>query len=112
MSQHPLIELANDREVRQSKGFREAAERLTGEGLAEMYQQEVANAPKRHDSGKKYLGVKTGRIPSGPQSGKDDRHLAMAIKAWAVSNEDSIESHTGDRIEIIGHIQSTQQSMF
>ena len=42
-----MIELANDREVRQSKGFREAAACLTGEALAEMYQQEVANAPKR-----------------------------------------------------------------
>lgn len=79
MSQHPLIELANDREVRQSKGFREAAERLTGEGLAEMYQQEVANAPKRYDSDKKFLVSQKGVAPRGGKSGKPHEHLAIAL---------------------------------
>jgi hypothetical protein len=74
-----LIELANDREVRQSKGFREAAQHLTGEGLAEMYQQEVANAPKRYDSDKKFLVGQKGAAPRGGKSGKPHEHLSIAL---------------------------------
>ena len=55
MQLHPLIELSNDREVRQAKGFKEAAAGLTGEKLAGMYETEVANAPRRSEAGKKYL---------------------------------------------------------
>jgi hypothetical protein len=79
VSQHPLIELANEREVRQSKGFREAAERLTGEALAEMYQQEVANAPKRYEADKKFLLGQKGVAPRGAKSGKPHEHLSMAF---------------------------------
>jgi hypothetical protein len=79
VSQHPLIELANDREVRQSKGFREAAARLTGESLAEMYQQEVANAPKRYDAGKKFLAGQKGTVPRGGATGKLHEHLSVAL---------------------------------
>jgi hypothetical protein len=79
VGQHPLIELANDREVRQSKGFREAAARLTGEALAEMYQQEVANAPKRYDSDKKFLVGQKGTAPRGGKAGKPQEHLSMAL---------------------------------
>ena len=39
---HPLIERSQLREVRQAKGFREAAAALTGEGLAAEYKQEQA----------------------------------------------------------------------
>jgi hypothetical protein len=79
VGQHPLIELANDREVRQSKGFREAAASLTGEGLAEMYQQEVANAPKRYDADKKFLVSQKGAVPRGVKSGKPHEHLSIAL---------------------------------
>lgn len=79
MSQHPLIDLANDREVRQSKGFREAAARLTGESLAEMYQQEVANAPKRYEADKKFLAGQKGNAPRGGRSGKPHEHLSIAL---------------------------------
>jgi hypothetical protein len=79
VSQHPLIEVANDREVRQSKGFREAAARLTGEALAEMYQQEVANAPKRYDAEKKFLVGQKGTAPRGGKSGKPHEHLSIAL---------------------------------
>jgi len=79
VSQHPLIELANEREVRQSKGFRVAAESLTGDGLAEMYQQEVANAPKRYDADKKFLVGQKGVAPRGGKSGKPHEHLAIAL---------------------------------
>jgi len=79
VSQHPLIDLANDREVRQSKGFREAAARLTGESLAEMYQQEVANAPKRYEADKKFLAGQKGNAPRGGRSGKPHEHLSIAL---------------------------------
>jgi len=79
VGQHPLIELANDREVRQSKGFREVATRLTGEALAEMYQQEVANAPKRYSSGKKFLVGQKGVVPRGGKAGRPHEHLSMAL---------------------------------
>ena len=45
MSQHPLIELANDREVRQSKGFREAAARITGTVVNTAARPPAANGP-------------------------------------------------------------------
>ena len=40
MSLHPLITLVNDRDVKQAKGFRLAAERLTGASLEADYQTE------------------------------------------------------------------------
>jgi hypothetical protein len=79
VGQHPLIELANDREVRQSRSFRETAASLTGEALAEMYQQEVANAPKRYDADKKFLVGQKGVVARGGKSGKPHEHLAMAL---------------------------------
>jgi hypothetical protein len=105
---HPLIELTNDREVKQAKGFKAVAGELNGEILEAKYQQEVANAPKRHDASKKYLGVKTGRVPTGRQTGKDDRHLAMAIASWAEANDGAIELHTGDRLEIVDCLVPTR----
>ena len=47
VSLHPLITLVNDRDVKQAKGFRAAAEALTGVSLEADYQTEMANAPKR-----------------------------------------------------------------
>lgn len=101
MSLHPLIELSTDREVKQAKGFKAAAAELNGEKLEALYQQEVANAPRRHDEDKKHLDVKTGRVPTGRQSGKDDRHLALAVAAWARSTGEGIEMPSGDKLEII-----------
>ena len=40
MSSHPLIELANDAGVKTPASFREAADSLTGQQLADMYAQE------------------------------------------------------------------------
>jgi hypothetical protein len=79
LSRHPLIDLAGERDVKQAKGFREAAARLTGKELAERYQQELANAPRRHDVEKRYLGVHPGKPPAGRKPGRDEEHLAWAI---------------------------------
>ena len=79
MSAHPLIELANDREVRQAKGFRQVAADLNGEALEERYQRGVSNAPKRHEVGKKYLVGHTAKRPNGRRNGRDDEHLSIAL---------------------------------
>ena len=44
MQLHPMIELSGNHEVRQAKGFKDAAAALTGEELAGMYETELANA--------------------------------------------------------------------
>ncbi len=101
MNLHPLIELSREREVKQAKGFKAVAAGLNGENLEVKYQQEVENAPKRHDADKKYLDVKTVRIPTGPQSGKEARHLGLALGAWAKANGASVELPGGDKLEIV-----------
>jgi hypothetical protein len=106
VSQHPLIELANDREVRQSKGFREAAEQLTGEALAEMYQQEVANAPKRYDADKKFLLGQRGVAPRGGKSGKPHEHLSVALVNRYLSAGEGLDlpvAPAGDTLEAFGY---------
>ncbi len=77
MSQHPLIELSQDREVRQAKGFRAAALRLNGEVLAEKFRTEVAHAPRRHDAGQKYLVAQTGK--RGRRSARPEPPLSTAL---------------------------------
>ncbi len=79
MSIHPLIALATDRQVKQAKGFRAAAAELSGQSLEPFYRKEAASAPNRHDHDKKYLGVKTIRMPSARQNGKDDKHFCLAV---------------------------------
>lgn len=101
MSIHPLIDLSVDREVKQAKGFRAAAAALRGDALEALYQTEMENAPKRKDAGKKFLGVKTGRTPQDRQAGKDDRHLGLAVAAWAKQTGERIEMPGGDKLEII-----------
>jgi hypothetical protein len=74
---HPIIELSNDRQVRQAKGFKGAAADLTGEQLAGLYETEVANAPRRAEAGKKYL-VKA-KPPTSRRANKDEEHLSLAL---------------------------------
>jgi hypothetical protein len=74
---HPIIELSNDRQVRQAKGFKDAAADLTGEQFAGLYETEVANAPRRAEAGKKYL-VKA-KPPTSRRANKDEEHLSLAL---------------------------------
>ncbi|MAI77568.1 MAG: hypothetical protein CL917_01360 [Deltaproteobacteria bacterium] len=101
MSLHPLIELSVDREVKQAKGFKAVAAQQTGETLEALYQKELESAPKRSEQGKKYLDVRTGRIPKAPQSGKDDRHAAMALGAWANLAAETVSLPSGETLQII-----------
>ena len=107
MSLHPIIALVSDRDVKQAKGFRAAAERLTGASLEADYQTEVANAPKRSAEGLAHLGVRVGRKAKGRQHGRDEKHLAEAIARSARSTDEaethakSLELPSGESIEII-----------
>ena len=77
MQLHPMIELSANHEVRQAKGFKDAAAALTGEELAGMYETELANAPKRAAAGKKFL-VKA-KPPTTRRAHKDEEHLSLAL---------------------------------
>jgi hypothetical protein len=104
LSLHPLLDLANDREVKQAKGFRAVAADQNGEKLEALYKQEADAAPDRRAKGKKFLGVNTGRIPRAPQAGKDDRHAAMALGGWAKAGGGPV-SLSGDlELTIVDHL--------
>jgi hypothetical protein len=100
LSRHPLIELASSRDVKQAKGFRFAAEKLTGESLDELYKQEVASAPKRHDAGKKYFASHP-KAPTGPRNGKDAEHLAMALLDYSRTAGSELELPAGGNLTLL-----------
>ena len=85
LSLHPLIDLVNDRDVKQAKGFRAAAEKLTGASLETDYQREMESAPKRSDKGLEHLNVRVGRRAKQRQNNRDEKHLAEAIARAAHS---------------------------
>jgi hypothetical protein len=82
LSLHPLLALAQDRDVRHSSGFRRAAADLSGEVLAAHWSDEVRAAPRRAEAGKRYLQPHGGRPPSERQRSKDEEHLAAALVRW------------------------------
>ncbi|MFP6656344.1 MAG: hypothetical protein VCB25_12015 [Myxococcota bacterium] len=91
MSSHPLIALVSDRDVKQAKGFRAAAEKLTGASLEADYQIEVGLSPSRSSEGLAHLGIRSGRKAKGRQHGRDEKHLAEAIaRAVRDSGEESL----------------------
>lgn len=112
MSLHPIITLVNDRDVKQAKGFRLAAEKLTGASLEADYKTECANTPKRADEGLAHLDVRVGRKAKGRQHGRDERHLAEAIGRAAKEARDAdgidaltmIELPTGESVTIVDHM--------
>ena len=107
MSLHPLIALVADRDVKQAKGFRAAAEKLTGASIETDYQLEVANSPKRSAEDLAHLGIRSGRKAKGRQHGRDEKHLAEAIARAAKEGGDenlvpaSLELPTGESIRFI-----------
>ncbi len=107
MSLHPIIALVNDRDVKQAKGFRLAAEKLTGAGLEADYQTEVANAPKRSAAGLEHLGVRVGRKAKARQHNKDEKHLCEAIvrglEVEADAESKPLELPSGESIVFIDH---------
>jgi hypothetical protein len=101
MGLHPLIELSDDREVRQAKGFRAAAAELNGAKLDADYKAEVAQAPRRPAEGKKFLDQKNVRVPTGPQKGKDDKHLALAASRYVAQGGDQPEMPGGETLTVV-----------
>jgi len=79
VSRHPLIQLSNDREVRQASEFRAAAEGLTGETLAVLYEQEVAGAPSRAEAGLPYFVPYNKRLTGSRRKNRDAEHLSLAL---------------------------------
>jgi len=59
---HPLLDHAAEAAVRQSRGFREAAAALTGEGLQAAFAAGADRAPRRAEAGKRYF-PKRQRVP-------------------------------------------------
>lgn len=104
MSLHPLIDLVNDRDVKQAKGFRVAAEKLTGTSLETDYQREAESAPKRSDQGLEHLNVRVGRRAKQRQNNRDEKHLAEAI-ARAARGEGigALELPSGETLTIVDH---------
>jgi hypothetical protein len=105
VSLHPLIALVNDRDVKQAKGFRLAAEKLTGASLESDYQTEIANSPKRSAEGLVHLGIRVGRKAKARQHGRDERHLAEAIARAARSGDEpqSLELPSGETLIVVDH---------
>ncbi len=104
MSLHPLIALAQDRDVKQAKGFRLAAEKLTGAALEAHYQAEVANAPRRSEAGLAHLGIRVGRKARARQHGRDERHLAEAIvRSARAEDATALELPSGDTLLAVDH---------
>ena len=107
MSLHPLIALVADRDVKQAKGFRAAAEKLTGSSIEADYQLEVTNSPRRSGADLTYLGIRTGRKAKGRQHGRDEKHLAEAIARAATAGDEeslvssSLELPSGESIRFI-----------
>ena len=107
MERHPLIELASSREVKQAKGFRQVAEGLSGESLDAQYKQEVANAPRRHEAGKKYLASHP-KPPTARRTTKDAEHFAMALLAASRQGEgegagEGLELPAGGRLTLVDY---------
>lgn len=90
LSQHPLIDLANNREVKQATGFKKIAAELRGEKLAELYQQEIANAPRRADAGKKFFVGHNSKLASVRRPGRDAEHVSIALTANCRSAGDGL----------------------
>lgn len=101
MGLHPLIELSDQREVRQANGFRAAAVELNGAKLDADYKAEVAHAPRRPADSKKFLDQKNVRMPTAPQKGKDDKHLALAAGRFIAEGGDAPEMPGGETLTIV-----------
>lgn len=76
---HPLIELANGRDVRQAAGFRAAAAALDGAQLAAHFATEEANAPRLHEAGRRYFVKRSGKPATERKRNKDEEHLGAAL---------------------------------
>lgn len=103
MSLHPLIDKSNDRQVKQAKGFREAAAELTGASLSALYDQEVANAPKRHDVGKKHFAPHSGKPATERKVSRDGEHLAIALVHHCRESGEGLKLPDGEILDFLDY---------
>lgn len=107
MSPHPLIERAKDRRVRQSKGFKDVAAELKGDLLLVDYQQELARAPRRHDTGKRYFPKRA----KAPRLTRPEDYLAAALVRFNQAGGVLALPNDGPIISLLDHrvaLQSAQ----
>lgn len=83
LSSHPLIDRSAQREVRQSRGFREVAAALTGADIAKDYAEEVAGAPRRGEAGKRYLVSHNTKLAAERKAARDGEHASIGLVEWA-----------------------------
>lgn len=88
-----LLELAADRRVRQSKGFREVAEKLTGKQLASLYAKQRERAPRRAGEGKRYFAKHSARLGK-----KTEEHALRALVRQGIDKELSINADLSVRL--------------
>lgn len=79
MSQHPLLDLVADPKVRRASDFRAVAAGITGAALAEAFDQEARNAPRRHDGGRKHFVAYSRRLAAERKPSRDGEHLSLAL---------------------------------
>jgi hypothetical protein len=99
VSLHPLIDLARDREVRQSNRFREAAEKLTAESLRRDWEQELASAPRRSAAGKRFLAPR--RKPPARLGGPQEQ-LGLALLRRAGDAARALALPDGTSLQLLG----------
>jgi len=109
VSLHPILALVNDRDVKQAKGFRLAAEKLSGASLEADYQTEASSSPKRSAEGLTHLNIRVGRKAKQRQNNRDERHLCEAIARAAQAAREAegtglaLEMPTGETLTIVDH---------
>jgi hypothetical protein len=102
LTQHALTELANDKQVRQASEFRKAAEDLSGEKLAALYEDEQKAAPDRHAAERRYLLGHEGTLRSVPKAPREE-HLAMALVNRCREAGQGIELPDGGGLDLIDY---------
>ena len=88
-----LLQLAADRRVRQSKGFREVAELLTGKQLASLYAKQRERAPRRVSEGKKYFAKHSARLGK-----KTEEHALRALVNLGLEKERRVSGDLSVRL--------------
>jgi hypothetical protein len=102
LSLHPLVDLSVDAEVKKAAGFRAAATELTGEAIGTRYEQELANAPSRHDAGKKYFVAYNSRLAGARKPSRDGEHLSLALVDWCAKSDSPLAlPEDGETVEFV-----------
>lgn len=88
MSSHPLLELANEPDVKTPAAFREAADALTSDAIASMYQQERALAAEEVSAEIQHFSDHDGTTEG--ESPIDDKEFAIAVSNQCQEDEAQI----------------------